>query len=249
MDNLNETIQLMMNHRTIRAFEDKTLSDEQVKTLVQAAQMAPTSSHRQVYSIIGITDPEVKKELREISGQPYVEANGHLFVFVADHYRHSQLEGFDAEVMTQTFETTEGFIVGVVDAALAAQSLNLAAESLGLGACFLGSLRNDIKRVSELLQLPPYTMPVFGLAVGYPTDEGSQKERLPMDVVYHENTYETEGLKEKIAEYDESIRAYYQSRDENKKDANWTNIILKSLQRKYRYDVDDYVKSQGFLKQ
>src|SRR5699024_12865071 len=79
------------NHRSIRKFTEDKLSDETIRTLVEAAQSASTSSYVQAYTIIGVTDPEKKKALKEISTQPYVENNGHLFVFAADYRRHRDL--------------------------------------------------------------------------------------------------------------------------------------------------------------
>ena len=89
--------------------------------------------------------------------------------------------------------------MGVVDASLAAQNMAIAAESMGLGICYIGSLRNDVKKASEILGLPDGAFPLFGMVAGYPTEEGSQKERLPFEAVYHENTYQRidEVLKEK----------------------------------------------------
>src|SRR5699024_11296694 len=80
---------LTQQHRSIRNFKDEPLSDETVKQLVEDGQMASTSSYVQAYSIIGIRDPEIKKALKEVSGQQHVIDNGYLFVFVIDYYRHS----------------------------------------------------------------------------------------------------------------------------------------------------------------
>ncbi len=81
---MNETIKTQLNHRTIRAFEDKPLTKEEVDLLVEVAQRTASSMYMQAYSIISVTDPELKKELAAVSGQPYVANNGHLFVFVVD---------------------------------------------------------------------------------------------------------------------------------------------------------------------
>ena len=81
---MNETIKTQLNHRTIRAFEEKPLTKEEVDLLVEVAQRTASSMYMQAYSIISVTDPELKKELAAVSGQPYVANNGHLFVFVVD---------------------------------------------------------------------------------------------------------------------------------------------------------------------
>ena len=80
---------LMRKHHSVRKFKESPLSDDAVKKIVEAGQSASTSSYLQTYSIIGIDDPKIKEDLKEVSGQPYVVDNGYLFVFVLDYYRHS----------------------------------------------------------------------------------------------------------------------------------------------------------------
>lgn len=247
--NLNETIQLLQNHRSIRDFKDQPLEKEVIETLVKSAQQASTSSYVQAYSIIGVTDEDKKQAIMEISTQPYVKDNGHLFIFVADYNRHLELakrKGYDIH-----FDTTESLLIGVVDAALAAQNLAVAAESLDLGICYLGSIRNNTKIIIEILDLPEGTFPVIGMAVGYKNSEGSFKERLPLDTVYFENTYpEFEQIEASLNVYDESITEYYKTRDENKRQDNWSEQVVKKLSKmdQVRKDIKNVLNAQGFLK-
>lgn len=241
-------IDLLKSHRSIRKFTEEKLSDETIKMLVEAAQSASTSSYVQAYTIIGVTDPDKKRALKEVSTQPYVENNGHLFVFVADYRRHRDLSiDKDAPI---DFHNTEQFIVGTVDATLAAQNLAVAAESIGLGICYIGSLRNDMAKVIEILELPEGTFPLFGMVTGYPAHEGSIKERLPFEAVYHENTYQNLDVKkDDIEEYDQRISDYYKERTKGKRDETWSDQVVGMLNNKQRLDVDDVVKKQGFLGQ
>jgi FMN reductase (NADPH) len=79
---MNEVIETILNHRSIRHFEDKPLTEEQIKTIVSCAQAAATSSFIQAYSIIGIKDQEKKQRLAEIVGnQDYVENKGTFLSF------------------------------------------------------------------------------------------------------------------------------------------------------------------------
>lgn len=245
---MNDIIQLLQNHRSIRKFKDEALNQETIKTLVRAAQSASTSSYVQAYSIIGITDQHIKQQLRAISGQSYVEHNGHLFVFVVDYHRHHGLADHLESNVDDYFGTTESLLVGTVDAALASQNMAVAAESMGLGICYIGSLRNNMQRVIDLLKLPEYTYPLFGMVVGVPDDAGSQKERLPLDVVYHENTYQHFNYDDYKA-YDARTSAYYKARTEGKRDDKWSEQVIQMLGGKARLDVDGVVKQQGFLKQ
>jgi FMN reductase (NADPH) len=241
-------INLLKNHRSIRKFKNKSLDDEMIRALVGAAQAASTSSYVQSYSIIGVTDPEKKKALKEVSTQPYVENNGHLFVFVSDYNRHKGLSEEKGKPIS--FDSTESLIVGIVDAALAAENLAIAAESIGLGICYIGSLRNDMQKVIDVLELPEGTFPLFGMVAGYPAHEGSVKERLPFEAVYHENTYRgLEETKEVIKRYDESVSEYYRARTNGERADTWSDQVIDMLNKKQRFDVHDVLKRQGYLGQ
>ncbi|TDL93414.1 oxygen-insensitive NADPH nitroreductase [Macrococcus brunensis] len=246
---MNEVIRQLMNHRSIRQFTEEKLTEGEVRTLVEAAQMASTSSYLQAYSIMGVTDADKKAALRKVSGQPYVEENGHLFVFVADFYRHQLMSDELGADINDYLGATESFLVGTVDAALAAQNLAMAAESMGLGICYIGSLRNDMEQVIDILNLPAHVFPLFGMVVGHPADSGSQKERLPFEHVYHENGYDSSSYAEEIRAYDEDIAAYYRERTNGKRADKWSEQVVGMLSEKTRLDVDDVVKKQGFLQQ
>jgi len=247
---MNKTIETILNHRSIRKFKDEKLSTEQIHTLVKAAQQASTSSYVMAYTIIGVTDEEIKKKLREVSGQPYVENNGHLFVFCGDLHRvQKQVPEEEAVKMQKTIESTEQFIVTIIDAALAAQNMAIAAESMELGICYLGSLRNDINRVSELLKLPDHVIPLFGMAVGYPNHQPEIKPRLPLEVVYHENTYEkSKEQTEIINQFDEELLSYYKNRTSNKKMDTWTEQMNRKYTNAVRLDVSPFVNNKGLNK-
>src|SRR5690606_18557394 len=102
---------------------------------------------------------------------------------------------------------TEMFMQAVVDAALAGQNAALAAESLGLGICFIGAIRNHPLEVARLLKLPPRTFALFGLTVGYPAREPRIKPRLPQEVTVHWEEYSDAGLEEGLAAYDATMAA------------------------------------------
>lgn len=162
---------LVKKHHSVRKFKNKPLSEDVVKKLVEAGQSASTSSFLQAYSIIGIDDEKIKENLREVSGQPYVVENGYLFVFVIDYYRHHLVDQHAETDMENAYGSTEGLLVGAIDAALVAENIAVTAEDMGYGIVFLGSLRNDVERVREILDLPDYVFPVFGMAVGEPADD------------------------------------------------------------------------------
>lgn len=242
---MNETIELLLNHRSIRKFEDKALSKEQIEQIVRAAQSASTSSFVQAYSIIGISDPEKKRELAAFAGnQSYVEQNGYFYVFCADLNRHERAADMAGVDLGGSLDFMEKFMVAVIDAALAAQNAAIAAESMGLGICYIGGIRNEIQKVSDLLKLPDRVIPLFGMAVGYPDQDTAIKPRLPFEAVFHENEYEDK--KEQLKEYDETISAYYNMRTGGKRKDRWSEQVAAMLTGKQREHMKEFVNRKGY---
>lgn len=246
---MNQTIELLQNHASIRKFKDQPLTDEQIKTIVSCAQMAATSSFYQAYSIIGVKDQETKEKLAELSGnQPYVAKNGYFFVFCADYHRHTlgaELEGYEEPL---ALESTEKFLVAAVDTALAAQNAVIAAESMGLGTVYIGGIRNSIEEVSELLKLPDHVFPVMGLVVGYPEQNPAPKPRLPLENVFHEERYQPNNdlLKTQLTSYNEIISDYYNERTRGKRKDRWTEQMTNTLATEKRWTLKSFLDEKGY---
>jgi FMN reductase (NADPH) len=248
---MNQVIETLLNHRSIRKYEDRSLTDEQIRTLVECAQAASTSSYMQAYSIIGVKDKKKKKKLAELAGnQPYVETNGHLFVFCADLFRHEVVAEMEGKDITASIESTEKFMVAVIDAALAAQNTAIAAESMGLGICYIGGLRNHLEEVSQLLQIPKRVIPLFAMTVGYPLHESGKKPRLPFEHIYHEEAYDQDKnrLKAQLDEYNKTIQDYYVKRTGGERNDTWTGQMASMLSNPTRMYMKEFVEKQGFNK-
>ncbi|RXI98191.1 oxygen-insensitive NADPH nitroreductase [Anaerobacillus alkaliphilus] len=247
---MNETIKLLQNHASIRAFKDEELTEEQINTIVKSAQMAPTSSFLQAYSIIGIRNQEIKEKLSVLAGnQPYVAKNGHFFVFCADFHRHTlgaELENYNEPL---ALDSTEKFLIGAVDATLAAQNAVIAAESLGLGTVYIGGIRSNIEEVSELLELPKHVIPIVGVAVGFPDQDPGTKPRLPMENVYHQDQYQqnNEILKIQLTSYNEIISEYYNDRTNGVRKDRWTEQTTRMLTSEKRVTLKNFLAQKGYL--
>ncbi|MEW9503123.1 oxygen-insensitive NADPH nitroreductase [Jeotgalibacillus marinus] len=244
---MNKTIETLMNHRSIRTFKKESLSEKQIKTIVEAAQMASTSSFIQAYTIIGITDKEKKEQLAKLAGgQDYVAENGHFFLFCADLYRHSLIGEMEEADVISSIESTEKFMVTVIDASLAAQNAVIAAESMGLGICYIGGIRNELEEVNKVIDAPDYVVPLFGLAVGVPEQLSAIKPRMPFTTIYHENSYKHESnvVKKQLEEYDREISSYYEERTNGIRKDKWTEQMAKMLQRKSRMYMKEYIEGK-----
>ncbi|MBU9720530.1 MULTISPECIES: oxygen-insensitive NADPH nitroreductase [Bacillaceae] len=248
---MNKVINTILNHRSIRNFKDEPLQDEHIKIIVESAQMASTSSYIQAYTIIGVKDRKTKSKLANLAGnQSYVEQNGHFFVFCADLHRHAcagKMENVDVQMSLQS---TEKFMVAIIDASLAAQNAAIAAESLGLGICYIGGIRNNLEKVSNLLKLPKYVVPLFGLAVGVPASSTEQKPRLPFDHIYHEEVYqqnETDYI-DQLNKYNSTISSYYNKRTNGKRKDRWTEQMATMLSTPKRTNMKEFLQGKGYLK-
>jgi FMN reductase (NADPH) len=244
---LNSTIETILSHRSVRKFKKKPLTNEQIEAIVRCAQSASTSSFIQAYTIIGVTDMDKKQKLAELSGgQSYVAENGHFFVFCADLYRHQVIGEIEGGDVIPSLESTEKFMVTLVDTALAAQNAAIAAESMGLGICYIGGIRNHLEEVKTLLQIPERVIPLFGMAVGYPDQETAQKPRLPLRHVYQENVYNSdkEKIKKDLEEYNKVVTNYYKERTGGVRQDTWTGQMSNMLSKRVRMYMKDFVEKQ-----
>ena len=243
---MNNTIDLLNSHRSIRRFTGQPVPQDVLTAIITAAQAAASSSFLQGVTIIRVTDSEKRVSLREVAGgQRYVEEAPEFFVFCADLSRSMRCcEQHGGEAAKGL---TEQFIIATVDTALYAQNMVVAAESAGLGICYIGALRNDPARVTEILDLPQQVYPVFGLCLGYPDQDPEVKPRLPLSVVLKENSYGTEGEAEEIAAYDAEMRAYYAARTDNQKVQGWSDQMAGLLGREGRPHMLEFLRAQGFI--
>ncbi len=141
---------------------------------------------------------------------------------------------------------TETFIIATVDTAIAAQNAMIAAESLGLGGVYIGGIRNDPSKVCKLLDIPKNVYPVFGMCLGYPNHDPETKPRLPLDVVFKNDTYSTEGDEDKIKEYDKAVKEYYIKRTKGKRDDTWTQQMTDKMSQELRPHMKEFLRDQGF---
>ncbi len=214
---MNETIKLIQNHRSIRTFLDKNITEETLDQILKSAQAMPNSINGQQTSVIVVRDKETKQKLAHLTGNPQI-----------------------------IHESIEGTLAGSFDAGIAMGGTVIAAESLGIGIVPIGGIRKNSEEVIELLELPKYTYPVAGLALGYPADNSKQKPRMPFETFKHNEKYNADILKPAIDKYDTEIEAYLKETGRESQEGNWsifTSNIYKSV---YYPKVFGAIKDQGF---
>ena len=243
---MNETIRLLRSHRSIRKYTDQPVDQHLVESLIEAGQSAATSSFIQACTVIQVNNPESREKLFEATaGQIYVKKAPVFLVFCADMQRHKLACEMHNSSMLSGF--TEQFLTASVDCALFAQNVLVAAESMGLGGCYIGAIRNNIEDVDNLLGLPELVYPVFGMCLGYPAQDPELKPRFPLQVILKQEKYDDSGDKELIEKYDESVRVYYKTRTGGIKDNSWSEQISDMLIREARPHMFEFLKSKGFI--
>ncbi|WP_280234624.1 NADPH-dependent oxidoreductase [Nocardia cyriacigeorgica] len=224
----NPTLQVLLEHRSVRRYLPDPVSDDTLRLLISAAQSAPTSSNLQVWSVVAVRDPERKARLAELAGdQAHIRQAPVLLVFTADFARLRQLAA-DSGAPLDGADYLESSYVAFIDAALAAQNAVVAAESLGLGTVYIGAIRNNPEQVAAELRLPEHVFATFGLVVGHPdpSEQAQVKPRLPREAVLHQETYDLPGQRPHVTEYERRLTDFYA--DQNL-DRSWVPAVLARL--------------------
>lgn len=206
----NPTIDALLAHRSVRHFAPEPLPAGLLERLVSAGQQAATSSNLQTWSVIALQDPAHKAEAATICGDQQFIRDAPLFlVFCADLARLKSISD-SVEQPGAGLDYLEMFLTGVIDAALAAQNIAVAAESEGLGICYVGAARNTPKALAAHLKLPPRVFAVFGMAIGFPApnDTSAVKPRLPQSAVLHHETYNPDAWESAVVDYNTAMEVF-----------------------------------------
>lgn len=209
---MNETVSTMLNHRSVRSFSDKPVDEQTVKDIIEAGRHGATSTGQQAFSIIQVKDRTIRSAIADITGQPYSAQAPLWFLIVLDLHRNAAIVSEQGARFTgeKDFYT---FIQSCMDGAIAAQNMALAAESMGLGICYFGSIFMNIRKIAELVHLPPLTFPLTGLGMGYPKGKFMKKPRLPENVQVFTDRYQTfPCYVDMLQDYDMVMHQYIDSR-------------------------------------
>ena len=189
---MNETINLMKSHSSVRRFKDERIPEADLKAIIEAGSAASSWKNFQSYSIIVVQSEEKKQALYDLTPQPAILQADTILLFVGDHNRASKA----AELHQADFDAkgTENLLISSVDAALAGQNAMLAAESLGYGGVFIGMIRHSALAVAEVFALPDYTYPVFCIALGVPNQHFPVKPRLNLESFVFQEEYQEQSV-------------------------------------------------------
>ena len=239
----------LLERASVRRYEYDAIPEEKMQFIFDAIRNTPTSYNGQQFSVIDISDSELKEKLYELTGQKQLKTCNRLLMFLSDYNKIALLAKKKGLEMPPFTNTMDGVIIGVIDASLAMMSAVVAAESVGLGSNCVGYLRTvDPAKVAELLKLPKGVFVVCGLAIGVPREHPDLKPKQPENIMVHKNCYEqnVDKLVDELAKYDEVVTEYNKTRSGHTTDNDWCGHILDYYRHACDYRILDYLKAQGY---
>jgi len=228
-----------------------------VEKIVGAAQRSSTSSNLQMYSVVAVTDEAKKEKMAQLCGnQQFIREAPVFLAWCADLSRLERIcerQGYE-----QVSGYVENYLLATVDTAILMQTAATAAESMGLGICFVGAIRNRPRDVISLLNLPRLVFPLAGMALGWPVAAPQIRPRLPLDAVLHWQSYDSSGEEKYLTAYDEAMIAsgIYEGRKvKHGRDAEqevepsvygWMEHSARRVSKAVRLELGDVLREQGY---
>jgi len=223
---MNNVIEQLHQRKSVRVFEDRPIEPEVKQAVLEAAIQAPSAGNMALYTILDITDPEMKRQLSvSCDNQPFIATAPMVLVFCADYRRwYDVFCKFVDEVRKPDMGD---LFLAEADTLIAAQNAVVAAHSLGLGSCYIGDITENFEFHKELLKLPQYVVPTAMLVLGYPTEQQKERPKPPRHNVshlVHENGYSME----KSAAMEEMLKC-----QQNKSGAEFADWLRRFCKRKW----------------
>jgi nitroreductase len=248
------TIEQIHRHVSVRAYKPDPVATDLIETVVAASQRSSTSSNLQTYSVVAVRDAEKRARLAELcANQKHIVQAPVFLAWCADLSRLErvcQLRGY-----RQVTTYLESFLVAAIDAAVAMQTAALAAESLGMGICYIGAIRNQPEQVIELLRLPRLVFPISGMTLGWPDPEPPIRPRLPLRAILHWEGYDLSAEAEALEEYDRAMvdTGIYRGRqvpvpgqEGQMEDYGWLEHSARRVSRPKRIELRQVLEQRGF---
>ena len=223
---MNDVLNCLSQRKSVRSFEDRPIDEKDRYAILEAAIQAPTAGNQTLYTILDIEDQRIKDELAlSCDDQPFIAKAPMVLVFLADCQKWLDAYGF-AKARARPPEAGD-LLLACSDALIAAQNAVMAAESLGIGSCYIGDILENHEKHVELLKLGRYVLPVTMLVLGYPTEQQRARpkpRRFSQGYVVQKNSY---------SRMDEaSIRAMFEERH-NEEPFDFEDYMDAFCKRKY----------------
>lgn len=191
---MNPALELIHARKSVRSYEPRPVEAPVKEALLAATLRAPTAGNMMLYTILDITDPGIKEKLSHTCDeQRFIATAPIVLIFLADYQRWMDYYAYSGALEAEGPRPRESdLLLAFSDAMIAAQTTVLAAESLGLGSCYIGDVMEHWETHRDLLDLAPYTFPAAMLTLGYPTAQQKARPapgRFPLSQIVQENRY------------------------------------------------------------
>jgi len=244
--------EILLTHRSIRKYKDKPIEQGLLDEIITLSCRASTTGNMQVYSVVNTTDVLLKKKLAPAHfNQKMVFEAPNILTFCADFNRFNRwCEAHDA---SPGYDNFLSFMTAAIDVLLVSQNVTMLAEERGLGICYLGTTLYNADSIIEILHLPKGVVPITTLTIGWPDESPKLTDRLPLDAILHQETYNN---------YSEArINEIYAEKENLPENINYVKINNKSslaqifTDIRYTRNDNEYfseklfavLKSQGFM--
>lgn len=249
---ISPLLMTMAERGSCRAFADRTVDDDLLRTLCALALASPTKSDLQQRDIILLKSPTVRADIaRLVAGQAWVAQAPMIAVFCGNNRRQRLLHDWRGREFVN--DHLDAFFNASVDAGIALAAFVTAADAAGLGTCPISAVRNEAQAVSDLLDLPPHVFPVAGLAIGHPAQPPTIAKRLPLSVTLHIDRYGERGLQGAVEAYDArraAVQPYARQRSPDAmgidSDYGWSEDKARQYSLPERETFGAYVRARGF---
>jgi len=184
-----EMYELFIKRRSVRNFKDRTIPEELIEKLLNAANNAPTGGNIQPISIILVQETKNRQKLADIVGdQPWVKNAPLSIIFCLDFNRVKRWAVLNGTEFKGE-KAFAHFLIAYADLMCAAQTVVLLAESYELGSVYIGTIQSNMDDAKSLFALPEYVLPLMVLTIGYPKSIPRRIPKLERDVIVHREQY------------------------------------------------------------
>lgn len=248
--NVPKSLEIVLNRRSIRKFKSKPVPRKIINKIVEAGQRAPTHCGMQAHSFILITDRKMKEQIFKIIGRQECMEQAPVWIMIcADLAR--QLELLRILGVETEYGKVGKLLLCIIDAALAAENMTIAVEAYGLGSVFIGAVWEELKKVSDILELPNDVVPIVLLCFGFPNEAPPKRPRWPLKAVFHENTYRMPTTKEMKKYYEEANQKLLEMKYFDENIHNWAEHWQSKFQpeeiKEWEEKLRNDLRELGFL--
>jgi nitroreductase len=181
-------LDVLLNRSSIRKYKDKPVEKKVLEKILKAGIRASNTGNMQAYSIIVTQDKKKKNELLPLHfNQEAVKQAPLILTFCADLNRFNKW--CELRKAVPAYDNFLWFYTASIDTVITAQNCAIAAESQGLGICYMGTTNYNADKIIEVLKLPKGVIPVTTLTIGYPDESHDLTSRLPDEAVVHYEEY------------------------------------------------------------